>query len=296
MEIDNITDVVSAKDIGVIEKFMKELPEKALNIGIRVLMAAVFLFVGIKLIKLVRKILKKSLLKGNVDLGVIQFLDSLVNAVLMIILIVLIASGFGVDATSIVAVVGSAGVAVGLALQGSLSNLAGGVLILILKPFKVGDYVKEDNKGHEGIVTEIHIFYTKLRTIDNTIIVLPNGKLADSGITNISMLPERRIDLQISVSYNSDLKKAKEIIMNLMKRDEATIENDDSMPFQVFVDNLGESDVVIGARCWVYNEDYWETKWRITENIKLELEKNGISIPYNQIDVHVIPDKVKESC
>lgn len=289
MQIDNLTDgVVSEKNLGLIENFMKELPDKALNMGIRILMAVIFLFIGIKLIKLTRKILKKSLLKANVDLGVIQFLDSLVNAILMIILIILIASGFGLDATSVVAVVGSAGVAIGLALQGSLSNLAGGVLILILKPFKVGDYVVEDNKGHEGTVTEIHIFYTKLKTVDNKIVVLPNGKLADSGITNISMLPERRLDLKIGISYDSDLKKAKEIIYSLMQKDEASIEHDESMPIEVFVQELEESEVSLGARCWVYNEDYWEAKWRLTEKIKLALEENGINIPFKQVDIHMI--------
>lgn len=294
MQIDNLTEnVVTKEELGLLEQFLKELPDKALNMGIRILMAVIFLFIGFRLIKLTRKILKKSLLKGNVDLGVIQFLDSLVNAVLMVILIVLIASGFGLDAASVVAIVGSAGVAIGLALQGSLSNLAGGVLILILKPFKVGDYVIEDNKGHEGVVTEIHIFYTKLKTIDNKVIVLPNGKLADSGITNISMLPERRLDLKIGISYDSDLKKAKEVIYSILKHDEASIENDESMPIEVFVQELGESEVSIGARCWVYNEDYWEAKWRLIETIKMDLEKNGISIPYKQVDVHMISSEMK---
>lgn len=150
------TDVT--EKIGFVERYLNELPQKALNLGIRVVLALVFFFVGVQVIKLIRRIVKKSLKRANADLGVIQFLDSLIKAILYMILLFMIASGFGLDATSVVAVVGSAGVALGLALQGSLSNFAGGVLILLLKPFRVGDYIIEDNKGNEGTVKEIQLF------------------------------------------------------------------------------------------------------------------------------------------
>ena len=150
-------------DVGLIQSFLQELPEKIFHFGIRVLLAIIVFLIGMQLIKLIRKIVKKSLQRRNSDKGVIQFLDSFIKAVLYILLIFMIASGFGLDATGVAAILGSAGVAIGLAVQGSLSNFAGGVLILLLKPFKVGDYIK-DSAGNEGFVTEIQLFYTKLQT------------------------------------------------------------------------------------------------------------------------------------
>ena len=170
------------KNIGVIQKFLEELPEKALNLGIRVLLACVFLFVGIQVVKLLRKIVKKSLSRANVDLGVIQFIDSAIKMSLYVVLGFMIASSFGVDAASILALLGSASVAIGLALQGSLSNFAGGILILLIKPFVSGDYIVAC--GEEGTVTSIDMCYTKLTTLDERIVVLPNGVLANSTIVN----------------------------------------------------------------------------------------------------------------
>ena len=292
IDIIDLSERSIQEDIGLIQKFMKDFPEKALGFGIRVALAVIFLIIGMQLIKLLRKILKRSLTRAKVETGVIQFLDSFVKAILYVILIIMIASQFGLDATSVVAVIGSAGVAVGLALQGSLSNLAGGVLILLLKPFVVGDYIIEDGKGHEGNVAEIQIFYTKLHTIDHNTIILPNGALAASGITNISTLPHRRIDLIIGISYSADLKKAKEVIMNVIMSDADTIKNMEERPMNVFVDELAESSVNIGVRCWVANEDYWSARWRIIEEIKLALDKAEIEIPFQQLDVHLQQSQV----
>ena len=211
------TDVT--EKIGFVERYLNELPQKALNLGIRVVLALVFFFVGVQVIKLIRRIVKKSLKRANADLGVIQFLDSLIKAILYMILLFMIASGFGLDATSVVAVVGSAGVALGLALQGSLSNFAGGVLILLLKPFRVGDYIIEDNKGNEGTVKEIQLFYTKLLTPDDKVIILPNGTLANTSLTNVTATDIRRLDLSVGISYTADLKKAKEIGYCLSERE-----------------------------------------------------------------------------
>ena len=195
-----------------------------------------------------------------------------------------IASSFGLDAASIVAVLGSAGVAIGLAVQGSLSNLAGGVLLLILKPFKVGDYIKEDSSGKEGTVTEIQIFYTKLLTFDNQTVILPNGSLANNSLINVSAEPHRRMDIKIGISYKADLKKAKDVLLQVLETDEKTSKDKDRL---VFVDELAESAVILGVRCWFAQEDFWSGKWRITENCKLALDEAGIEIPYNQLDVHV---------
>lgn len=276
---------LSQVDTGVIENFLKELPGKALNLGFRILLTVIVFFIGTQLIKLVRKIVKKSLTRAKADVGVVQFLDSLIKAVLYVVLIFMIASNFGVDAASIVALLGSAGVAIGLALQGSLSNFAGGVLILLLKPFRVGDYIKEDNKGNEGTVMEIQLFYTKLKTADNRIIVLPNGTLANTSMTNVTEASTRRVDIIVGIAYDADIKKAKELLLNMMRADEGTLKDQDMV---VYVDALADSSVNLGLRCWVKKEDYWDVKWRLTENTKYTLDEAGISIPFPQLDVHQV--------
>ena len=174
------------------------------------------------------------------------------------------------------------GFAIGLALQGSLANFAGGVLILLLKPFKVGDYIIQG--GNEGTVYEISIFYTKLKTVDNKVVVIPNGILSNNTLTNVSHMEKRRVDVTVGISYDADIKLAKELLYQLAQRDESRLPEEDAV---VFVDNLGASSVDIGVRVWVKSEDYWDTKWRLMENIKYILDENHISIPYQQIDVQI---------
>ncbi len=281
----NVEDIIEEiKQPGVVGRFFAELPEKALRLGARVLLALAAFLIGVQLIKLIRKILRKSMTRAGAETGAVQFVDSFVKAALYVLLVLMIASSFGVDAASIVAVLGSAGVAIGLAVQGSLSNLAGGVLILLLKPFRVGDYIQESATKHEGTVTEIQIFYTKLLTVDNKMIVLPNGSLANNSIVNITAQKDRRMDLVVGVSYKADLKRAKEVLETVLKEDEAVLKDRDVL---VFVDELGSSSVNIGVRCWFRQEDFWAGKWRITENCKLALDAAGIEIPYNQLDVHL---------
>lgn len=279
-----IEQIASKEMDGLIQKYIQELPDKALRFGVRVLFALVFLLVGIQIIKLVRRIVRRSLKKNNADIGVVQFLDSFIKVVLYVLLLFLIASGFGLDAASVVALLGSAGVAIGLAVQGSLSNFAGGVLILLLKPFRVDDYIKVDNEGHEGTVKEIQLFYTKLATPDNHVVIIPNGSLANSNIMNISTLGERKMDIPVTISYDSDIRRAKEVIMNILDGDEAVIKEKDH---RVFVQELADSGVKLNVRCWADNEQFWECRWRITEQIKYALDDAGISIPYPQMDVHV---------
>lgn len=282
---ENITDEVNKNiDVGVIQRFVQELPEKALQFGVRILFAVLFFLIGMQVIKIIRKILKKSLFHANADKGVVQFLDSFVRASLYILLIFMIANSFGLDATSAVAVLGSAGVAIGLAIQGSLSNFAGGVIILLVKPFRVGDYIIEDNKKNEGTVSEIQIFYTKLTTPDEKVIVLPNGTLANTSITNVTATYKRRLDIKVSISYQADLLLAKEVLHKLVMQDEATLKDQDVM---VVVDELTDNAVTICARFFVRNEDYMAAKWRLTEQVKLQFDENHIAIPYPQIDVHI---------
>lgn len=273
-------------DVGLIQTYVQQLPDKALRFGIRVLLALVVFFIGVQVIKLVRGIVRRSLKRGNADIGVSQFLDSFIKAVLYILLLFMIASGFGLDATSVVALLGSAGVAIGLAIQGSLSNFAGGVLILLLKPFRVDDYIKVDNDGHEGTVKEIQLFYTKLSTPNNHVVIIPNGTLSNSSILNMSTLTERRMDILVGISYDADIRQAREVIMKVLEEDESVLATKDR---RVFVDTLADSGVNLNVRCWADNETYWECKWRITEKIKYALDEAGISIPYPQLDVHIAP-------
>ena len=208
--------------------------------------------------------------RANSDTGARQFVDSLLKYGLHILLFLAIINSLGVESASIAAAVASAGVAVGLALQGSLSNLAGGMLILFLKPF---------------VVKEIQIFYTKLATIDNKTIVVPNGTLANTSLTNVTDKDYRQLDLKVDIAYEADLRLAKKLLQELVKNDPSVIQ---TMEHNVFVHELGSSSVVIGVRAWVKSEEYWPTRWRMLENIKLTLDENHIDIPYQQITVHQV--------
>lgn len=275
---------VQEVDIGVIERFLQELPEKALGLGIRVLLAAIVLFIGLQAIKLLRKLIGASLTRANADKGVIQFLDSLIKIGLTSLLILMIAISFGLDAASVVAMLGSIGVAFALALQGSLSNCAGGVLILLVKPFVIGDYIIEGTKGQEGTVVEIQLFYTKLQTADNMIITLPNGALANSNIVNFSTMTTRRLDVSVGISYDADIKEAKRILTGVLERNEKVLQDQER---KVFVKELGDSSVELGMRCWFENADYWDGRAEVLESAKNALDDGGIAIPYPQMDVHM---------
>ena len=233
-EIEAITE-----EIDRFQQYIDEYLPGVVAFGLRVVMALVVFFVGSRLIKLLRRIVRRSMERADADVGVIQFIDSLLKAFLYFVLVMLIASGFGVDTTSVVALVGSAGLAAGLALQGSLANFAGGVLLLMVKPFKVGDYIVQGDL--EGTVSEIQMIYTYLLTPDNRKVVIPNGKLADNSLINVTAQEKRRLD----------------------------------------------SAVILKLRFWVRPEDYWSTKWDMTEAVKLAFDAEGIEIPFNQVDVHI---------
>ena len=274
----------TVKEVSRFAQYIQDNIPTLIGFGIRGLLALVFFFIGRILIKWIRKIVRRSIERSSADKGVEQFVDSVLKFALYFLLIFSIASKFGVDTTSVAALIASGGVAIGLALQGSLSNFAGGVLILLLKPFEVGDYIIEDSNGKEGTVKEIQIFYTKLSTIDNKTIVIPNGMLTNNSLTNATAKDERRLDLKLSISYSADLKKAKMLIENIIRQDESILKDDEIV---VFVDDLADSAVVIGARAWVKNEEFWPTKWRLLETIKLTLDEHGVEIPYPQLTVHM---------
>lgn len=246
--------------------------------------AILFWLIGKRLIKMVLKLLGKVMEKSKMEASAKGFLLSLIKFALYGILIVVIAGTIGIETSSVIALIGSIGLTVGLALQGSLSNFAGGVLILILKPFIIGDYIVAN--GQEGTVTGIDIFYTKLLTVDNRAVVLPNGALANSNIVNVSKEPTRRVDLVASVAYESDVALAKKVLFELASECKFSF-SDETHPIQVYVDSYGSSAISIGLRFWVKSEDYWDAKWDATEKIKETFDKNGITIPFNQLDVSI---------
>ncbi|MCC2254905.1 mechanosensitive ion channel [Ruminococcus sp. CLA-AA-H200] len=274
----------AAQDVNRLLQFLEDSIPALISFGIKVVLALIVFFIGGKVITWLRKIVRRSLERAVVDAGAVQFIDSVLKFGLYALLIIMIAMNFGVESSSVAALLASAGVAIGLAVQGSLSNFAGGVLILVLKPFEVGDYIIVTQEGIEGTVKEIQVFYTKLATVDNQRVVVPNSILTENSLTNVTARPERQLDLKIGISYDSDLKKAKEIIEGMLAVD-STIKQDEDV--RVFVDSLGESAVVIGLRAWVATEDYWSTRWRLLEQIKVTFDEEGIEIPYNQLTVHL---------
>ena len=274
----------TVKEVSQFTTYLQNHIPDLISFGIKVVFALVFFFIGRIVIRWIRKLVRKSMQRSGADKGVEQFVDSLLKFSLYFLLLIMIGTKFGIDASSVAALIASGGVAIGLAMQGSLSNFAGGVLILLLKPFEVGDYIIEDTNKNEGTVKEIQIFYTKLTTIDNKTIVIPNGILTNNSLTNATAKDERRLDLKVDISYDADLKKAKAMIMDVLNDDPAVLREDEIV---VFVDELGESSVVLGARAWTKSADFWQAKWRILENIKEKMDENQIEIPYRQLTVHM---------
>ena len=281
-----VTDATqeAVKQVNQLTQYVQDSIPGLITFGLKVLAALVAFFIGRLVIRWIRKIVRRSFERSGADKGVEQFVDSLLKYGLYALLVFSLISSLGFDTTSVAAVLASGGVAIGLALQGSLSNFAGGVLILLLKPFVVGDYIIEDTNGKEGTVKEIQIFYTKLSTIDNKTIVSPNGMLTNNSITNATAKDERQLDLRVGISYDADIRQAKSVIENLLIKDECIIKNEQ---INVFVHELADSAVVLGIRAWVKNEEYWETRWRLLEEIKILLDENGIEIPYPQMAVHM---------
>ena len=254
------------------------------NFAGRVLLAILVYVIASKLIHKLCKIIVASMKRANADTGVTQFVSSFVKATLYGLLIITIATSFGVKESSIAALLASSGVAIGLALQGGLSNLAGCVIILILRPFVVGDYIIECTDKQEGTVVKIDLFYTTLSTVDNRRITIPNGNLTSTSIVNVTARDQRKLEIKVEIAYSSDLKKAKSILERLLHEDEHVLSDQE---MQVFVDELGASGIMLGLRAWVNTEQYWSTKWRLNEEIKLAFDEEGIEIPFPQMDVHI---------
>ncbi len=245
------------------------------------LAAILLLIFGLWFIKIFTNQIRRLIHKKGYDKTIENFAISLISVGLRILLIILVITQLGFETTSLVAIIGAAGLAIGLALQGSLSNFAGGVLILILKPFKVGDWIEA--KGVQGSVKETSLFYTKLLTFGNQLAIIPNGQLTNDNIINYTAEGKRRSGIIIGISYDSDIKLAKEILLNLLKEQEKILADPEPM---VVVVELADSSVNLSIRFWALNEDFWNCNWFTIEESKTRLEAAGITIPFPQRDVH----------
>jgi small conductance mechanosensitive channel len=267
-----------------LEIYIEEYGEKLIDFIPSILAAILLLIGGLWIIRIINRIVNKFFQKKEYDVTLEQFIANLINWGLKILLFVLVITQLGVESASLVAIIGAAGLAIGLALQGSLANFAGGVLILLLKPFRVGDFISA--QGSDGSVTEISIFNTRMLTFGNQEVIIPNGKLSNDKIVNYTTQGIRRESLSIGIAYDSDIKKAKDILLDLVNEQEEVFKIEDKMPV-VVVSELGDSAVTLSVRYWTKNEDFWNVRFYTLEEGKSRLEAAGITIPFPQRDVHV---------
>ena len=256
--------------------------EYAVEFGPKFLLALLTLVIGLWIIRMITRGMKKGFKKSKMDETLRPFIVNLLSWTLKALLFISVASMIGIETTSFIAVLGAAGLAIGLALQGTLANFAGGVLILIFKPFKLNDFIEA--QGEIGIVKEIQIFVTTILTPDNKLVIMPNGALSNGNITNYTAAGKRRIDLVIGISYDSDIKKAREVLLNVMRNDPRVLKDPEPA---VTVLELADSSVNLAVRPWSTPGDYWGVYFDTTEQGKLALDEAGITIPFPQRDVHL---------
>jgi len=269
-------------NIEKIEHYMQMLGDMGLQFGVQFLLAIVVYFVGSFIIKKVVSLVAKGLENRKVEITLHSFLLSIISTLLKAILLIVIASMIGIETSSFIAILGAAGLAIGLALQGSLANFAGGVLILLFRPFKAGDAIKA--QGFVGSVEEIQIFNTILKTFDNQRIVIPNALLSNGCVTNINVNGTRRVDMVFGIGYNDDIAKAKAVLRTLIEADERVLKD---KGIDIWVGEHGDSSVNLFVRPWSNAEDYWGIYFDMMEKVKIEFDKENISIPYPQRDVHI---------
>ena len=270
----------------MIDKYIENFAPGIFNFVVNAAVAVLMLLIGWKAISVFRRWCIRSMDRIKVDHTVSVFLGSCISVVLFGLLIFAAADRVGISSASLLALLGSAGIAISLALQSSLSNFAGGVMILMLKPFVTGDYII--CQSGEGTVANIGLIYTTLTTVDNRQVVIPNGILSGSPLTNVTAQDKRRLIINVGISYDSDLKKAKEIMEGLLS-EKPEILKDEAR--EVYVDSLGQSSILLTARGWTRTEDYWKTKWDLTEALKYAFDEAGIEIPYNKLDVNLTEKK-----
>lgn len=265
-----------------INALFSKIAELATTYGIKLVLAIVVLIVGLIIIRAITRGIVKAMERANVDKSLVPFLRSLISVTLKVLLIISIMSMVGIQMTSFIAVLGAAGLAVGLALQGTLQNYAGGVIILLFKPYKVGDYIS--TQGYSGTVKDIQIFTTVLTTPDNQTIIIPNSPIAVNALTNYSTQETRRVDFTFGIGYGDDIDKARIVIMKIINEDDRILKNPEPL---VKIANLGESSVDFATRVWVKSGDYWSVFFDTNEKIKKAFDSEGISIPFPQQDVHI---------
>ncbi len=268
--------------VALLEKASQTGIELTMNYGPKLLLAVVVLVLGLWLIRGLIKVMDKSMDKAKVDVTLQKFLLSITNVGFKAVLVIVFASMIGVETASLIAMLGAAGLAVGLALQGSLSNFAGGVLILFFKPFKVGDVIEA--QGYVGRVHEIQIFNTVLVTLDNQKIVIPNSVLSNGCVKNIFALPERRVDLTWGISYGDDVRKAREVLQQVIDKEERVLKDHG---IEIYVSAHADSAINMLTRVWVKSEDYWAVYFSLIEEVKLAFDQHQITIPFPQRDVHL---------
>lgn len=269
-------------DADSLTELLKNLQPYALSIGLKLLELAVIYFIGSRLIRLFITLLDHTFNRIGSNETLRRFMRSFVHIGLYAILVFIMAGEIGINMGTLAALLGSGAVAIGLALQDDLSHFAGGVFILLMHPFQVGNYITT-SEG-DCTVLEIGLVYTKLKTPDNRIIIIPNGKLASITVTNNSLMPIRRMDISCGISYGADIQKAKTIMEQVIRSCETVLQEE---PVTVFVDSLGDSSVTIASWCWCKGSDYLATKHWLLENVKLAFDANGVEIPFPQVDVHI---------
>ncbi len=279
-----VTRLTAQTDMTFLEEQLNRAGQWLISKAGIVLLALICLFIGLRLVKWIMKVVRKSFSKSRLDPTVASFLGSIINILLYVLVFITVISIMGIQVTSFVTLLGTAGVAIGLAVQGSLSNFAGGVLILVLKPFVIGDYIKEDTHGNEGTVISIDIFYTRIRTFDGKVVVIPNGTLSNTSLTNLTKQEIRRIDLVVPVEYEADLRQVKSVLQNVVKAEAMILQEE---PIDIALDEFGDSALSVIVHVWVPTDAYWNVKWNLMEHIKLAFDKEKICIPFNQLDIHL---------
>lgn len=264
------------------ENILDKIINESVNVGIKLIIFVLILVIGFKLISGLIKLIQKNKAFNKLDKSVETFLLSGIKIVLQVILLMTALNYIGIPMTSMLAILGSCGLALGLALQGGLSNIAGGLMILIFKPFKIGDFI--DTHTDSGTVKKINIFYTVLLTLDNREISLPNGPLSNSSIINYSAMDKRRVDLKYTVGYNSDISKVKKVINSIINKEKEILVNEENF---IGLGEHGDNALIFYVRVWVKTEDYWKVYFDLNEKVKEEFNKNNIEIPYPQVDVHM---------
>lgn len=270
------------------EEIINELVDKAVSFGLKILAAFLIYLIGAWIIKKIKRIIAKIFEKKKTDAAISSFIQSITSIALTIVLVIITIGALGIDTTSIAALLAGGGMAIGLALNGTVQNFAGGIMILIFRPFKSGDYIQ--CQGFEGTVSEVNIVSTKLTTVDNKCIIIPNGILSNGTVNNFSHNDIRRVDWVIDVEYGSSAEKTKGILMQLMKDDPRILSLSDNAPSDPFValSELSSSSVKFTMRAWVKTADYWNVKFDMNEKVYKVLPENGIMFPYQKLDVNIL--------